>query len=182
MTHVPFDTRSVKYDEHHFIKEVSNKEEGSMDFEDILSEPYKYFNGMPRKNGAGFGNVRHERRRKFIHRKQIDDNSESVKLDDLKKEKDSVPTKGFGVLVEYSPNEKDQADKASHRLVGPEKIAKKKGPNKRKLPQTSESFFQKSPITSLTGRSAFKPSLILSADQPKPKNIKRIKSDIFGNY
>jgi hypothetical protein len=175
MSQIPFDTRSVKYDEHHFIKEMPKNEIGIPD--DSLAEPYNYFNAKSSKKGVGFGNVRHQRKNTFLNRRQAVEEVIVTKPEDLKNPvSENGANKGIGVLVEPASE-----NKASAVLVPNQSHSRNKRPTKRK---SKNNILNNSPIISVAGRSAFKPSLIDTSDhsQKNPQNRKRTKKDIFGIY
>jgi hypothetical protein len=179
MSQIPFDTRSVKYDEHHFIKEIPKNEIGIPD--DSLAEPYNYFNAKSSKRGTGFGNVRHQRKNTFLNRRQAVEEVIVTKPEDLKNpisENGDSANKGIGVLVEPSSENKASAVLVPNQT---QNHSRNKRSTKRKSKNNS---LNNSPIISVAGRSAFKPSLIDTSDhsQKSPQNRKRTKKDIFGIY
>jgi hypothetical protein len=117
-----------------------------------------------RQKGAGMGNVRQKRRKQLPQRKLEIIQETSTIIDSNEKHIETKP-KGIGILVKPASNE-----------IQSSFLQKEEKSIKRKLAPSNK-------LNSIVGRSAFKPSLILTADQPKSApNKKRIKKDIFGIY
>jgi hypothetical protein len=165
MSYIPFDTRTVKYAEYAFkinnSPSTTNIPLAENEIEEAnarpLTEPYEYFE---RKSSKGMGNVRIHRRPKYLPRK-----AELAEI--VTKEKPE----------ETKPKERPLAAPESIPVEIPKSFDPKKEKPKRK-PRPPPSINNK--INSIVGRSAFKPSLIITADNSQ--NKKRTKKDIFGIY
>jgi hypothetical protein len=171
MVHIPFDSRVVHYN--HFGGIV--QKEGD---DGPPSEPYQYFDRLPRQEFGGFSNIQQRKGRKyskFLLPEIADETSEP-----LKNNQDGESTaKGIGVLIEPAPEE---------NKIKPIHLASRQTLNihiKKKAQRSGYKGKDKpnQKLTSIVGRAAFKPSLILTSDKKKPsiKN-KRSRKDIFGSY
>jgi hypothetical protein len=177
MPHIPFDTRSIKYDDHSF---KNNKIQSLKISEEYgpSTEPYEYFEGKFRHKGTGMSNLRHKKKKNF----PVKNGEEAVKLElvEVEKPKDSE-NKRNGVLTKPA----GAAAAAAAGLPISNEISKsfhsKKDTPSATTKRKSSNYFNNK-INSIVGRSAFKPSLIITADKPKSSLKKRIKQDIFGTY
>lgn len=216
MPHIPFDPRSVNYAEYSFksnqsfpfvISENGTPEANAPSHPSSAAESsssYEYFDRKFRHNSIGMGNVRQPKRKKHLPaanrvEAKIEKPTAPIRLEGTAAaaaplngvaEKPKEAETGIGLLI--------KPPGAAAAAAGPIPISgeisksfhsKKEKPSataaKRK-PQPPPSI-KNNKIHSIVGRSAFKPSIIVTADNPSTSstqalNKKRTKKDIFGIY
>jgi hypothetical protein len=189
--HIPFDTRTVKYEEYPF--KINNSPIAVSVSENEMNgpqqphhEPYEYFDRKLRHSSTGMGNVRHMRKKHLPKKAEAVQALNVVVMEE--KPKENEPAKGIGLLTK--PPGAAAAAAAEGPII-PNEISKsfhskKQKPSatpKRKPPPPTS--IKNNKINSIVGRSAFKPSIIITADKPtttQALNKKRTKKDIFGSY